>query len=112
NRSEARTPAASRLASAASVQSGRAVRVARQTTTFAKVPILTSPILGPKSIQIGEAVACQFVWVAFTGLPFSAYISLERAATLVGRINIVVRRQVHGPGPIDCASQRRIVAHF
>jgi hypothetical protein len=72
NRSEAETPAARRLARAASVQSGRAVRVARPTTTFAKAAILNSPALGSKSIQISKAVACQFVRVAFAGPPFAA----------------------------------------
>jgi hypothetical protein len=48
-RSETATPAAKRLASAASVQSGRADRIARPTIAFSRFAMLASILLRAKS---------------------------------------------------------------
>ena len=105
-------PAARRLANAASVQFGRAVLLARQTTAFVRFAILSSPTLRSKAMEIRKALACQFFWVAFTSLPFSAQIPLKRATAWIGRVNILVRRQVHGPSSLNSNLQREVVIHF
>ncbi|MBR1284728.1 hypothetical protein JQ597_22020 [Bradyrhizobium sp. AUGA SZCCT0177] len=111
-RSDVATPAAMRVAMAASVQSGRALCVASPLRVFAKLAIMPSPTLGSEAIQIRKSGACQFFGIAFTSLPFSAQVPLKRATTRIGRVNIIVRGQVHGPGSINGSLQRKLVIHF
>jgi len=81
-----------RLATAANVQFGRALRKTKRTKASAKFLILPSPALRRQASQIGKTAACQLFWIAFTSMPFFAEIPLERAATFIGRINVIVHR--------------------
>jgi hypothetical protein len=41
----------------------------------------------------------------------SPQVSLKRATTRIGRVNVIVRRQVHGPGSLNSNPQRFVAAH-
>ena len=67
--SDAAIPAAIRLAIAASVHSGRALRVARWVRVLPKFVIQPHQLSAPRR-AISQAVACQFIGIALTSLPF------------------------------------------
>jgi hypothetical protein len=92
-----------RLAIAASVQSGRALRVAKSATAFAKIVICltNSQTLGELDKK-GRSMSVHLD----RSHPLAVSHMLKRATTRIGRVYIVVRRNVQVPRSLRSNLQR------